>query len=274
MINKEGEVQKLETFLRELKDYRHYRLLKDNRCYSLRNKLLEDSGRLRTLATELTGKEKVIITWKSGQESSYDIWFKALQLQFSEDASFALNCGIDLITVAIGKLKADIEMGTRDEQGNVIQKLSTTSSEPPKAFIAHEGETRALSMVNELLESLEIKYFIAEVKASSGRSIERQVDWTQSKADFAICLATKGKAINKKTGKHYMAPNVADELGRARQFFGNKVILLLQKGVEPHTNVREIVYEHFTTTNMEKAFIKIIKELKNWGFITTGKIKE
>jgi hypothetical protein len=145
---------------------------------------------------------------------------------------------------------------------------------PPKAFIAHEGETRALTTLKEFLEALGIQYFIAESKASDGRSIEKQVDWTQSEADFAVCLATKGKAINKKTGKHYMAPNIIDELGRARQVFGNKIILLVQKGVEVHTNVGEIVHETFTTTNMERAFIKITKELRNWGFIRVGKPKE
>ena len=131
-----------------------------------------------------------------------------------------------------------------------------------------------MTILKEYLEALGIQYFIAESKASNGRSIERQVDWTQTKADFAICLATKGKAINKKTGKHYMAPNIIDELGRARQVFGNKVILLVQKGVEVHTNIREIVYETFTTTNMERALIKIVKELNNWGFIRAGKLEE
>jgi hypothetical protein len=48
----------------------------------------------------------------------------------------------------------------------------------------------------------------------------------------------------------------------------------VQKGVEVHTNIREIVYETFTTTNMEKAFIKIVRELTNWGFIKAGTIKE
>jgi predicted nucleotide-binding protein len=149
-----------------------------------------------------------------------------------------------------------------------------TFGEVPKAFIAHEGETRALTILKEFLEALGIQYFIAESKASDGRSIEKQVDWTQSEADFAVCLATKGKAINKKTGKHYMAPNIIDELGRARHVFGNKIILLVQKGVEVHTNVGEIVRETFTTTNMERAFIKITKELRNWGFIREGKPKE
>jgi len=71
-----------------------------------------------------------------------------------------------------------------------------------------------------------------------------------------------------------MAPNIIDELGRARHVFGNKIILLVQKGLEVHTNVGEIVRETFTTTNMERAFIKITKELRNWGFIREGKPKE
>ena len=93
-------------------------------------------------------------------------------------------------------------------------------------------------------------------------------------ADFAICLATKGKAINKKTRKHYMGLNVAEELGRARKVFGNKIILLAQKGVEVQTNTREIVYATFTTQSMDIAFTKITRELKNWRFITVGMIKE
>jgi hypothetical protein len=143
---------------------------------------------------------------------------------------------------------------------------------PPTAFIAHEGETEQLKLLKEFLDALGIKYFIAETEASDGRSIEGQVDWTQVKADFAICLATKGKAVNKETGKHYMGLNVADELGRARQIFRNKIILLVQEGVEVHTNTREIVYAPFTTHSMDIAFIKVIKELRNWGFIKTEKI--
>ncbi len=102
--------------------------------------------------------------------------------------------------------------------------------------------TKSLEKLKSFLDALNIKYLIAEIEPSDGRSIEKQVDWTKGKADFAIILATKGKAINKKTGKHYMGLNVADELGRAREVFKHRIILLLQRGVEPHTNVKEIVH--------------------------------
>jgi CAP12/Pycsar effector protein, TIR domain len=162
----------------------------------------------------------------------------------------------------------------QQEVESIIQKyerlkLDTTDKEKaiPKAFIAHEGETEHLKKLKEFLEALGVNYYIAETEASNGRSIEGQVDWTQSKADFAICLATKGKAVNKKTGKYYMGLNVADELGRARQIFKNKIILLVQKGVEIHANTSEIVHASFTTQSMDSAFIKVVKELRNWGFI-------
>ena len=227
-------------------------------------------GYLSHLITELSGIEKVDV---GGKE--YDMWLIALRIPVDKLVASALGFCIQATNRAIGKLDNDIKNGIRDKKtGLLVTPQTKMTTEAPKAFIAHEGETRALDILKEYLEALGIRYFIAESKASDGRSVERQVDWTQSKADFAICLATKGKAVNKKTGKHYMAPNIIDELGRARQVFGNKIILLVQKGVEVHTNIREIVYETFTTTNMEKALIKVAKELTNWGFITAGTVKE
>ncbi len=271
----EDRIKELGEFYRDLCDYgvvvkRALDRQPTKASEKQRTELVASLGRranyIGRLITELTGLSTIDL---SGKE--YDMWVVALEIPPNKIAYSAILYCIQVTNRAIGQLIDDIRNGVRDKKGNLIDKSRKVNIEPLKAFIAHEGETRALTMLKEFLEALGIQYFIAELKASSGRSVERQVDWTQSKADFAICLATKGKAINKKTGKHYMALNVADELGRARQVFRNKIILLLQKGVEPHSNVREIVHEHFTTTNMDKAFIKIVKELINWGFLRVGK---
>ncbi|MBM4447621.1 MAG: hypothetical protein FJ015_00095 [Chloroflexi bacterium] len=272
-----GKLKELKVFLKDLKSYQ--KLLNSNtglspiqqgRKEGLRCKLLERRGPLGRTIVSLTGKGLLRTPQWGRTTNMWDDGLSTSNLRNSEALKFCIDATIE----AIGTLKSDIDKGVRDEQGNLIDKESTKESLTPKAFIAHEGETRALNMLKEFLEALEIQYFIAESKASNGRSIEKQVDWTQELADFAIILATKGKAINRKTGKHYMGLNVADELGRARQVYGNHIILLVQKGVEVHTNIREIVHENFTTTNMEVAFIKIIKELKNWGYITIGKLQE
>ena len=229
------------------------------------------SGALGKLITELTNEKEVLI-----DGTPHNMWNVALRIPIDKLSWRGAGFCFQVVNRAIGQLMDEVESGKREiKTGKLIGSVTKSIvGEKPKAFIAHEGETRALTMLKEFLEALGVQYFIAESKASDGRSIEKQVDWTQSKTDFAICLATKGKAINKKTSKHYMAPNIIDELGRARQVFGNKIILLVQKGVEVHTNIKEIVYETFTTTNMEGAFIKITKELRNWGFIRTGKIEE
>lgn len=142
---------------------------------------------------------------------------------------------------------------------------------PPTAFIAHEGETGALTKLKTFLDAIGVNYKIAEIEPTDGQSVEKHVTSVYQSTDFAIILATKGKVINKKTKKPYMGMNVADELGRAREQFKNKIILLLQKDVEPHTNISEIVHERFTQNRMDEAFIKIVKELKNWGFIKAQK---
>lgn len=146
-------------------------------------------------------------------------------------------------------------------------------TESPKAFIAHKGQTNALGKLKDFLDALGVQYLIAEVEPSDGRLVELQVTWTYKDADFAIILATKGGVVDKKKGVNYMAMNVADELGRAREIFKNRLILLLETGVEPHTNISGIVHERFTPQSMDKAFTKIARELRNWGFIRAGKAK-
>lgn len=279
-----SKVRELETFLQELRGYQYYRVLQANAkatrtqiadAAELRAKLLRDVGRFRSLITELTGKERTIVTMlKSGRESSYDIWFTGLQLQFNLRAADALSYCIDVTNSVIDKLEADIEMGVRDERGNLIKQPLRIDTEPPKAFIAHKGETGALEKLKDFLDAIGVQYLIAEVEPSDGRSVEKQVTLTYKPSDFAIILATKGGVIDKKTGAEYMGMNVADELGRAREKFGNRVILLLEKGVQTHTNISEIVYERFTPQSMDKAFIKIAKELKNWGFLKAGTVEE
>lgn len=254
-----------------------------DKVIELLKQALEEIPRLRELRHDERDYElwhsrvNIVLEAAFGKESSEYKWFNPTTIiaigKTDEQKQRLYLKRLQDKEIAIQKIFQKYNMLDMMNESSVISipPESILQAVPPKAFIAHEGETRALTMLKEFLEALNVEYFIAESKASSGRSIEGQVDWTQAEADFAICLATKGKAINKKTGKHYMGLNVADELGRARQVFGNKIILLMQKGIEPHTNIREVVYESFTTTNMEKAFIKIAKELSGWGFIKAGK---
>ena len=222
----------------------------------LREELVRKSGALKDKIIKLTDQQ-----YFTQNLSQYDMWIAAFNPLMNVQNTALVFC-INATNEAIGKLEAEGESWG-------VEKVRTTKTrkEPLKAFIAHEGMTRALQKVKDFLDALGVKYLIAEIEPSDGRVVEGQVQWTQEKADFAIILATKGKIINKETGKPQMGLNVADELGRAREVFKNRIILLLQKGVEPHANVSGIVYEPFTTQYMGNVFKKIVREIRNWGYI-------
>lgn len=281
IVENSDMLEELKVFLKDLKSYQKLlnsdtglSMVQRGRKEGLRCKLVERRGTLGRTIASLTGKALLRTPQWGTTTNMWDAGLSTSNRRSHEALQFCIDATIE----AIGILQNQDITELEELVLGVIPKEKGENNAaivvPPKAFIAHEGETRALSILKEFLEALGVHCFIAESKASDGRSVERQVDWAESKADFAICLATKGKAVNKKTGKHYMGLNVADELGRARQIYGNRIILLVQKGVEVHTNPREIVHETFTTTNMERAFIKIARELTNWGFIVARTAKE
>lgn len=260
---KQELIGELKDFYKELKSYKrqlYAKLSEAQKRYrkSLRERLVHKVGALKTLVIELTGKECI---GRFGY--TYDIWETGLTThRVSDICDVALDCCIDATNEAIGKL----EKTPLSE----LEPQEVSIKEPPKAFIAHKGQTNALGKLRDFLEALGVQYLIAEIEPSDGRLVEPQVTRTFADADFAIILATKGGVIDKKKGVDYMAMNVADELGRAREIFKNRTILLLETGLEPHTNISGIVHERFTAQSMDKAFIKIARELTSWGFIRAG----
>jgi hypothetical protein len=52
--------------------------------------------------------------------------------------------------------------------------------------------------------------------------------------------------------------------------YTDRVIDLLEKGANFPSNIAEKVYERFTQDNMEKAQLKIVRELKAFGILRTS----
>ena len=264
---KEELISELKDFYKKLKTYDRYlrskNLSETQKRYmkSLREGLVRKSS---VLKETISGLSNTLYYTQFGQ--THEIWAEGLSpIGYLPSKLTGLGFCIDATNEAIGKLELTplVELGLQEVK----------AIEPPKAFIAHEGETRALTKLTDFLSALKIEPLIAEKIPSDSSLVEPHVGSNIHKGDFVIILATKGKAINKKTKKPYMGLNVADELGRAREA-NKKVILLLENGVDPHTNISGIIWENFTPQSMDKAFIKIARELTNWDFITAGTIKE
>lgn len=172
--------------------------------------------------------------------------------------------------MAMKKAKAEIQaiLFAIEEYG--IPETGEPAS-PPQVFIAHGGKTAALDKLCSFIEALGVEPLVVEVEPSEGRLTEEQVNNYMKQADCAIIWATYGHIEDVKTHKKHPRLNVVDELGRCRNVFPQRTILLLERGVDLPSNDSGIIYEHFTKRNMENAFIKVAKELSAFGLIKAMK---
>ncbi len=136
----------------------------------------------------------------------------------------------------------------------------------PKAFIAHGGDSAALTKLKDFLCALGVDPLVVEDQASEDRSANENVEHYLSRAHCAIVLAAKGD-IDGKTGNFLPRGNVLVEAGRFQERFAGRVVYLLEEGATLPSNLREKVWGEFTQDNMERAFIKIVKELRAFGII-------
>jgi hypothetical protein len=222
----------------------------------------------------LYGKLEQIIIAISGKTIGDLPFEKALStgaLLDTDRGSQPILDSIDMIPILIGK----VEVLSDNQCRKFINKSDAEIliEYIPKVFIAHGGQSKALEKLRYFLEALGLKPVVAETEPSGSRSTEGQVDKCMSDADCAIILATYGYIEDRKTGHKHPRLNVVDELGRCRKVFPNRTILLLQNHVELPSNDKGIVYERFTKQSMDKAFIKVAKELTEFGLLRAVKVK-
>ena len=154
------------------------------------------------------------------------------------------------------------------EQGVMMNKIQ------PAAFIVHGGRSGVLDKLREFVEALGIKPLVVEMLPSKGMPLVDKVKKYQQEADRAIILATRGGIIDIKSGKQHPRLNVIDELSSFWEAFPEKVILLLEKGVELPSNKAGLTYEPFARQSMDRAFIAIARELTEMKILKAVKPKE
>lgn len=234
------------------------------------SKLLLDIQRkvepIGKLITGLTGLKTVDL-----HGTDYDMWTLSLKIPPDKTAYNALGYCIQATNRAIGQLTDDIKNGIRDKgTGLLVTPQNRMTTEAPKAFIAHGGDSPALSKLKNFLEALGVEPIVVEEQPSEGRSVAENVDWYSKQADCAVILATKGD-VDSKTGGFIPRGNVLIEIGKCQEIFKDRIIYLLQAGAHFPTNVSEKVWERFTTQCMDNAFIKVARELYKFSLLKSVK---
>lgn len=162
---------------------------------------------------------------------------------------------------AAGELEALV---SSIERYGISGKHQTAAA--PKAFIAHGGKSAARDKLQDFLIALGVTPIIVEEQPSEGRSKDKNVEYYLKQYDCAIILATKGD-VDGRTGEFIPRGNILVEIGRCQEILPDRMVYLLEEGAKFPTDIDEKVWERFTKESMDKAFIKIAKELRAFGLI-------
>lgn len=134
-----------------------------------------------------------------------------------------------------------------------------------KVFIAHGGGSEALNKLCAFLnDDLGVTPLVVERLPSEGRSVNENVEFYLDEAQAGIVLATADDLVD---GHYQPRGNVNIELGRFQERFPDRVIFLLEQGAAFPSNVSEKVWEPFSHENMERAFRKVVRELRAFGLL-------
>lgn len=254
---KQKLIGELGNFYKGLQSYQKRQLKRQKTKFSeaqerslnaLRLKLQREHGRLSGVIYKYGGKGYVPILNKNYEVFTYSL--NSLDMEFRE--LDALEAAIGIVNRAIGNLAAT----TTAEFG---EEKSVATAEPlVKVFISHGKESKTLSKIADFLSALGVKPLIIEDEPSLGKDLPDKVNHYLGEADCVVILATGDDEI---LGKLQPRQNVIHEIGLAQKTHEEKVIYLLEEGVQFPSNIRPKVWEPFNQENIENVLLCIVREL-------------
>jgi predicted nucleotide-binding protein len=130
---------------------------------------------------------------------------------------------------------------------------------PASVFISHSGETPAFSRLIRFLGDLGVNPLVAEWLPFKGRTVPEHVRGTMDGCQAAVVFATAADAVGerKQPGRGALI-----ETGILQQRFGDKVVYLVEEGAELGPMADGFAHESFTQDCLERAFHRIVVELK------------
>jgi len=163
---------------------------------------------------------------------------------------------LDSAVVHLEVVKARVERGKYDPAPK-IQLIPV--NRPASIFIAHSGEPAALFRLTRFLEALGVKPVVAEWLPFKGRQVPEQARSAMDGCAAAIVFATAADAVG---GRKQPGRGALIETGILQERFGSKVIYLVEEGAELGPMADGFANESFRQDCLEKAFHRIVVELK------------
>lgn len=172
------------------------------------------------------------------------------------------------IKEALGKLDSfvqRIEFRLKEEKKNsILSRLF----DPKKVFIVHGHNENVKQSVARTLENIGLTPIILAEQPDQGRTVIEKFEKEGNDVGFAVVLLTaddKGRKNRARTMQSRARQNVVFEMGYFMALLGReRVMLLLQEGVEEPSDLKGVVY---TTLDKDGAWkYRLVKELKEQGY--------
>ena len=256
----------------------------DTKAIENLNKLISEVSGIQRNSSEHTrwlGNVLRILDEKFGPNSQYSATIRAFPWK---ETSSRIYSGYDIseqiqrdhmnafrrqMEQAKGIIQSAVDALT--EQVSEVQDnaLSATGKfDPKKVFIVHGHNESVKQTVARTLENIGLTPIILAEQPDKGRTVIEKFENEGNDVGFAVVLLTaddKGRKNKARSMQSRARQNVVFEMGYFMALLGReRVMLLLQEGVEEPSDLKGIVY---TALDKDGAWkYRLVKELKEQGY--------
>jgi predicted nucleotide-binding protein len=145
----------------------------------------------------------------------------------------------------------------------VPEKKSMEKPENKQIFIAHGKNKKPLEQLVKILDKYKIARVIATDEPHKGRPVGIKVAEEMKRCSSGIFIFTADVETKDTDGNTILQPNynVVFELGAGSVLYGDKIIILKEKGVELPSDFNEVGRITFEKDNLSASGLDLISEL-------------
>lgn len=141
------------------------------------------------------------------------------------------------------------------------------SQETPVIFISHSTKAKTITnKIKNFLKEFGAIPILVEELPSLNLSVDQKIRLYMKQCNIGLAILTSDDKLV--SGEKQPRQNVTHEIGLMQESssINGKIIYLKETSVKLPSNYSEKVWISFSKSDLDETFIKIIREIKNWGF--------
>lgn len=153
--------------------------------------------------------------------------------------------------------------------GGASQPLREQPSQPKPIFIGHGKKKASLHKLENILRGFKVPFVVATAEPNLGRPIPTKVKNVMKQCGSAILVFTRDERFFDENGTEIWRPseNVVYELGAASYEYDDRVVILMEKGLEFPANFESIGRIEFEEDSLEAKTMELVQELIGLGLL-------